>query len=141
MFPVFPGYKEVIYSSSGESITINSGEWFAKPFTIDSDHIDWGVGAEGVLLSHNYNVDNLRLEFGYAPISLTEFMSLNDTEKMDSFRGFGGGGGWGPSGTEYATGHFGVGPIGEYVWAIRWIDLDDNSTVFQTDFDISLSTM
>ena len=63
------------------------------------------------------------------------------SEKMDSFWGFGGGGGWSPSGTKYSCGYHLVGPIGEYVWAIRLIDLDDNSTVFQTDFDISLSTM
>jgi len=141
MFPVFPGYKEVIYSSPGESIPMNSGEWFAKPFTIDSDHTDFGVGVEGVLLSHNYNVDKIRIEFGYAPLSLTSFTELNDTEKRQSFWGFSSWGGWGESGIDYSSGYFPLGTVGEYVWAIRFIDEKNNSTVIETDFVITISPM
>ena len=131
----------VIFSSPGESLTIGNGEWFAKSFTIDDDIMHYGVGVDGVLFNHNINVDNIYLEFGYAPLSLTSFMSLNDTEKMDSFWGYGGGGGWDQSGMGYSSGHFGVNGIGEYVWAIRFIDLDNNSTVFETNFEISLIVM
>ncbi len=131
----------VIFSSPGESITIGSGEWFAKSFIIDDSNRDCGVGVDGVLISHNKNVDNIILEFGYAPLSLTSFMSLNDTEKMDSFWGYGGGGGWDPTGTKYTSGYHGVGSIGEYVWAIRFTNLDDNSTVFETNFEVSLFPM
>ena len=105
----------VIFSSPGESITIGSGEWFAKSFAIDDNLGDCGVGVDGVLFSHNKNVDNIKLEFGYAHLSLTSFMLLNDTEKMDSFEGYGGGGGWDLSGTGYSSGHFSVDFIGEYV--------------------------
>ena len=141
MFPIFPRQPEVIYSSPGDSITISNGEWFAKTFMIDDDHRDCGVGVDGVLFSHNKNVDNIVLEFGYAHLSLASFMSLNGTEKMDSFGGYGSGGGWDQSGTEYSSGHFGVNFIGEYVWAIRFIDSDNNSAVFETNFEVSLSSM
>jgi len=141
MTSLFPGYNEIIYSTPGESMTFQSGEWFAKSFIIDSDHIGWGVGVEGVLSSHHTNIDDITLEFGYAPISLTEFMTLNDTEKRESFWGSTNGFGWYQPGIQYSTGHIGVGPAGSYVWAIRFIDLDDNSTIFATSFDISLTPM
>ncbi len=141
MFPLFLRPPEVIYSSPGESMTINNGEWFAKAFIIDDDHRDCGVGVDGVLFSHNFKVDNIILEFGYAPLSFTSFMSLNETEKRDSFWGFYSGGSMSQSGIEYSREYPGVGPLGEYVWAIRFIDLDDNSTIFVTSFDISLSPM
>ena len=131
----------VIYSSPGESITIGNGEWFAKSFVIDDNLGDSGVGVDGVLFSHNKNVDNIILEFGYAHLSLTSFMSLNDTEKMDIFEGYGGGGGWDQSGTGYSSGHYSVDFIGEYVWAIRFTNLDDSSAVFETNFDVSLVPM
>lgn len=141
IFPVFPGYHEIIYSSPGSSIIISSGAWSAKPFTIDGDHKGWGILVEGVLLSHNFKVDQIVLEFGYAPLSLTNFMALNDTEKRDAFWGFSSGVTMDQSGTEYSTGFPGIGSIGEYVWAIRFIDLDNNSTVFETNFAVSLFTM
>lgn len=138
MFPIFPGPPEVIYSSPGESVSISNGEWFARTFVIDDDHGDCGVGVDGVLFSHNKNEDNIILEFGYAHMSLSSFMSLNDTEIIDSFEGYGSGGGWGPLGTEYTSGHFHVDFVGVYVWAIRFIDLGNSSAVFQTSFEVSL---
>lgn len=141
IFTTFPGQKEVIYSSPGESISLSNGEWFARAFMIDDNHGEIGVGVEGVLFSHNKNEDNIVLEFGYAYMSLTSFMSLNDTEMMDSFEGYGSGGSWGPLGTEYASGYFSVDFVGEYVWAIRFIDSENSSAVFETDFEICLQPM
>jgi hypothetical protein len=141
MSTLFLRPPEVIYSNPGESMTISNGEWFAKGFIIDDDHSDCGVGVDGVLFSHNFKVDNIVLEFGYAPLSLTSFMSLNETEKRDSFWGFSSGGSMSQSGTEYSREYPGVGPLGEYVWAIRFIDLDNNSTVFETTFAVSLRSI
>ena len=141
MFPMFPGQKEVIYSSPGESVSINNEEWFGRAFTIDDEHREYGVGVDGVLFSHNMNEDNIVLEFGYANMLLASFMSLNDTEKIDSFEGYGSGGGWGPLGTEYTSGYFGVDFVGTYIWAIRFIDLENSSAVFETDFEICLHPM
>ncbi len=137
MFTMLPGQKEVIYASPGESISINNNGWYGKMFMIDDENREYSVGVEGVLFSHSKNEDNIRLDFGYAHMSLSSFMSLNDTEKRDSFDGYGSGMGWGPTGTEYSSGYFGV---GEYIWAIRFTDLGNSSAVFHTDFEVLLQT-
>lgn len=134
----YPEQPEVIYSSPGESISLNSGEWYARTFLIDDSREDCGIGVEGYLFSHNNNEDNIRLDFGFARMSLTSFMSLNDNEKIGSFDGYCGGAGWGPIGTGYSTGYLGVGLVGQYVWAIRFTDLDNSSAVFETRFEVSL---
>ncbi len=141
MFPTFPGQKEVIYSSPGESISLNNGEWFCREFVIDDDHRDYGVGVEGVLFSHNKNEDNIILEFGHAHMSFYSFMALNESDKIDSFEGYGSGGAWGPTGTEYTSGYSGVNFVGIYIWAVRFIDLNNSSAVFQTDFEVRLQHM
>lgn len=138
MLPIFPGQKEVIYSSPGESISLSNEEWFCRVFVIDDDHRDYGVGIEGVLFSHNKNEDNIILEFGHAHMSFYNFMALNDADKIDSFESYGSGGGWGPIGTEYTSGYSSVNFVGVYVWAVRFIDLNNSSAVFQTDFEVCL---
>jgi hypothetical protein len=139
IFMVFQRPPEVIYSSPGYSITLGNGEWFANSFIIDDARKDCGVGVDGVLFNHNNNVENFVLEFGFAPLSLTDFQALNDTEKRDSFWGFSSGSGLIQSGSEYSIKYPNVGPLGEYIWAIRFIDYDNNLTVFETDFVVSLS--
>ncbi|KXH72012.1 MAG: hypothetical protein AM326_11345 [Candidatus Thorarchaeota archaeon SMTZ-45] len=141
IIPMYLGQREIIYSSPGESISLSNGEWFCREFIIDDDHLEYGVGVEGVLFSHNKNEDNFILEFGYAHMTLTSFMSLNDSDKIDSFEGYGSGGGWDLTGTEYSTGYFGVSFIGAYIWALRFIDLDTGSAVFQTQFEVCLRHM
>lgn len=140
MFPTLPGQPEVIYTSPGDNFTISNGKWFARTFVIDDAHQECGIGVDGDLFSHSNNEDNIMLEFGYAHLSLTSFMSLNDTEKIESFEGYCGSG-WDLSGTQYSTGYLGIGLAGEYVWAIRFIDLDDSSAVFETSFEVSLIPM
>lgn len=141
MYTMVPRQKEVIFRSPGDSISINNGEWFCMPFMIDDDQNEYMVGVEGVLFSHNKNDDDIKLEFGFAHMSLTSFMSLSDSDMIDSFEGYGSGGGWDSTGTEYASGYFGVSLVGEYVWAIRFIDQNNSSAVFQTDFEVILQTM
>ena len=144
MFTMLPGQKEVIYASPGESISISNNEWYGKTFIIDDENKEYSVGVKGVLFSHRKNEDNIILEFGYAHMSLSSFMSLNDTEKIDSFEGYGSGGGWDSSGTEYSSGYFHVDSgyfgVGEYIWAIRFTDLGNSSAVFHTDFEVLLQT-
>ncbi len=139
IFMVFQRPPEVIYSSPGSSITLGNGEWFANSFIINDARRDCGISIDGVIVNHNINVEDFVLEFGYAPLSLTDFIALNDTEKRDSFWGFSSGGGLILSGSEYSINYPNVGPLGEYVWALRFIDYDNNLTVFETDFVVSLS--
>lgn len=141
MYTMVPRQKEVIFRSPGESISISNDEWFCRAFLIDDDYNEYMVGVEGVLFSHNKNEDDIKLEFGFAHMSLTSFLSLSDSEKIDSFEGFGSGGGWDSTGTEYVSGYLGVGLVGEYVWAIRFIDINNSSAVFQTDFEVILQIM
>lgn len=141
MYTMYPGQKEVIYASPGGSVSLSNGEWFGRAFIIEDDQREHLVGVEGVLFSHNKNEDDILLEFGFAHVSLSSFMSLDDSEKIDSFEGYGSGGGWDSTGTEYTSGYFGVSLLGEYVWAIRFIDRNNSTAVFLIDFEVCLQHM
>ena len=141
MYTMFPKQKDVIFSSPGESISIDNGEWFCREFIVDDDNKEYMVGVEGVLFSHNKNEDNIILEFGHAHMSLTSFLAIDDSNKIDSFEGYGSGGGWDSTGTEYSSGYLGISFAGVHVWAVRFIDQDNSSAVFLTDFEIYLLQM
>lgn len=138
LYTGFPDQKEIIYASPGEGVSLSNGEWFGKAFIIEEDQREHMVGVEGVLFSHNKNEDDILLEFGFAHMSLSSFLSLDDPDKIDSFEGYGSGGGWDLTGTEYVSGYFGVSFAGEYVWAIRFIDQNNSSAVFLTAFEVCL---
>ncbi|MGY5852221.1 MAG: hypothetical protein RTU92_01485 [Candidatus Thorarchaeota archaeon] len=129
---------QVLYQSPEDGEYVQSGVWLCKEFIIPDTYSNYFVGADGFMLSHSYIEDQFEFEFGYGLCNRSEFIALNETEKYDIFVGYGSGGGWDESGTDFTTGHFSVDQIGTYIWAIRFIDSNTNATQFKVDFVVTL---
>ncbi|MCK4244674.1 MAG: hypothetical protein KAX20_03515 [Candidatus Omnitrophica bacterium] len=127
-------WTQVVYESpaGGEMVEIGQQWLSGEFFGVDApDNVDILVGCQGTILSGGGNLDSITVNFDHRPMTLDEFLHLNDTEIEDMF-------GRGESGTHGTTGTFGCGwgsiHAVQYTWALRFLDV-----LGQTEGTISVS--
>ncbi len=127
-------WTQVVYESpaGGEIVEIGQQWLSGEFFGVDApDNVDILVGCQGTILSGGGNLDSITVNFDHRPMTLDEFLHLNDTEIEDMF-------GRGESGTHGTTGTFGCGwgsiHAVQYTWALRFLDV-----LGQTEGTISVS--
>jgi len=117
-------WTQVVYESpaGGEMAEIGQQWLYGEFFGVSPpDNVHLAVGCQGVILSGGGDLDYITVNFEHRPMSLDEFLHLNDTEVEDLF-------GCGESGTHGTTGTFGCGwggPIHavQYIWVLRFLDV------------------
>ncbi len=116
-------WTQVVYESpaGGEMVEVGQQWLCGEFFGVDApDNVEILVGCQGEILSGGGDLDYITVNFDHRPMSLDEFLHLNDTEVEDMF-------GRGESGTHGTTGTFGCGwgSIGtvQYTWALRFLDV------------------
>ncbi|MGY5875794.1 MAG: hypothetical protein RTU30_08610 [Candidatus Thorarchaeota archaeon] len=129
---------QVLYQSPENGENVQSGVWLCKEFAIPETHFDYFVAVEGIMLSHSYIEDQFEIEFGFGICTISKFLALNETEKLDIIDTHVGGAGWDESGTSFTSGYTGVNQVGTHIWAVRFIDLYHNTTQFKVDIIVTL---
>lgn len=128
----------VIYQTPPGGITVDCGQWLYGEVVIPQPPPGFNKMYSYELEIHEWNVlkDEMLFSRAFQPITLEEFLEMNNTQRFEA--GFAGGQGIELSRSFYRTGRRGLsGWWGTHVWAARFVDRDYN--VVSGSFRISLT--
>jgi hypothetical protein len=128
-----------IYQPPPGGISVECGEWLYGEVVIPQPPPGFNKMYEYELEIHEWNVlmDEMMFSRSFQPITLEEFLEMNDTERFKV--GFGGGQGIERSRSFYSVGKRGLsGWWGTHVWAARFVDREYNVVPGSFKFSLTL---
>lgn len=130
--------ERIIYQTPPNGLLVDCGQWLYGEVVISSPLPGFKKMYSYELEIHEWNVlkDEMLFSRAFQPITLEEFLGMNDTERFEA--GFAGGQGIERTRSFYDVGRRGLsGMWGTHVWAARFVDREHN--VIPGSFKISLT--
>ncbi|MHA2141218.1 MAG: hypothetical protein ACXADF_08015 [Candidatus Thorarchaeota archaeon] len=130
--------ERTIYQTPPNGIIVECGQWLYGEAIIPQppSGFNWMYICDLEIHEWNVLLDEMLFSRNILPVTLEEFLEMNDTERFEA--GFGGGQGLERTRSSYTGGKHGLSnEWGTQVWAARFVDRDYN--VVSGSFRISLT--